>query len=64
MTYKGSGSRMFVANDRHNKQFYKLSYEREPMKADGAENARIRTGIEWSNAALKRTGLDKLDVRG
>jgi hypothetical protein len=38
--------------------------EREKMKANRKENTSKRAGIEGSNSALKRTGLDKLDVRG
>jgi len=40
------------------------SRERETMKANRKENTSKRAGIEGSNSALKRTGLDKLDVRG
>jgi hypothetical protein len=40
------------------------SRKREGMKADRVENTRMRAGIEGSNSALKRKGLDKLDVRG
>jgi hypothetical protein len=38
--------------------------EREKMKTNRKENTSKRAGIEGSNSALKRTGLDKLDVRG
>ncbi|MDA8212798.1 MAG: transposase [Clostridia bacterium] len=38
--------------------------ERDKMKANKKENTGKRAGIEGSNSALKRTGLDKLDVRG
>lgn len=38
--------------------------KREKMKANRKENTGKRAGIEGSNSALKRTGLDKLDVRG
>lgn len=38
--------------------------EREIMKANRKENTGKRAGIEGSNSALKRAGLDKLDVRG
>jgi len=38
--------------------------ERETMKADRVENTSYRAGIEGSNSALKRKGLDKLDIRG
>ena len=41
-----------------------VSSEREDMKADRVENTSMRAGIEGTNSALKRTGLDKLDVRG
>jgi len=40
------------------------SRKREGMKAGRVENTRMRAGIEGSNSALKRKGLDKLDVRG
>ena len=40
------------------------SREREAMKANRKENTGKRAGIEGSNSALKRSGLDKLDVRG
>ena len=40
------------------------SREREIMKANRIENTSKRAGIEGSNSALKRAGLDKLDVRG
>jgi hypothetical protein len=38
--------------------------EREQMKESRVENTSMRAGIEGSNSALKRTGLDKLEVRG
>ena len=38
--------------------------EREKMKANKKDNTSKRTGIEGSNSALKRKGLDKLRVRG
>jgi len=41
-----------------------VSRERETMKANRKENTSKRAGIEGSNSALKRAGLDKLDVRG
>jgi len=41
-----------------------VSRECDKMKADKVENTSMRAGIEGSNSALKRTGLDKLDVRG
>lgn len=41
-----------------------VSQERETMKANRKENTSKRAGIEGSNSALKRAGLDKLDVRG
>jgi len=41
-----------------------VSRERDKMKANRKENTGKRAGIEGSNSALKRTGLDKLDVRG
>ncbi len=40
------------------------SREREKMKAYKKENTSKRAGIEGSNSALKRKGLDKLRVRG
>jgi len=40
------------------------SRKREDMKADRVENTSMRAGIEGSNSALKRNGLEKLDVRG
>jgi len=40
------------------------SREREKMKSNRKENTGKRAGIEGSNSALKRAGLDKLDVRG
>jgi hypothetical protein len=42
----------------------KTSREREKMKASKRENTSKRAGIEGSNSALKRKGLDKLRVRG
>ncbi|MBA1337124.1 MAG: hypothetical protein HPY66_3560 [Firmicutes bacterium] len=42
----------------------KTGRERETMKASRKENTSKRAGIEGSNSALKRSGLDKLDVRG
>jgi len=41
-----------------------VSHERDKMKANRKENTSKRAGIEGSNSALKRTGLDKLNVRG
>jgi len=41
-----------------------VSRERGKMKANRKENTSKRAGIEGSNSALKRTGLDKLNVRG
>jgi len=41
-----------------------VSRERDKMKANRKENTSKRAAIEGSNSALKRTGLDKLDVRG
>ncbi|MBT9141448.1 MAG: hypothetical protein DDT30_02040 [Dehalococcoidia bacterium] len=38
--------------------------ERAKMQSAQKENTRKRAGIEGSNSALKRTGLDKLGVRG
>ena len=38
--------------------------ERAKMQSAQKENTKKRAGIEGSNSALKRTGLDKLDVRG
>ncbi|MCR4437392.1 MAG: transposase [Eubacteriales bacterium] len=38
--------------------------ERAKMKANQKENISKRAGIEGSNSALKRAGLDKLNVRG
>jgi hypothetical protein len=40
------------------------SQKRDTMKANKKENTSKRAGIEGSNSALKRKGLDKLDVRG
>jgi hypothetical protein len=40
------------------------SRKREEMKVGKVENTSMRAGIEGSNSALKRCGLDKLDVRG
>jgi hypothetical protein len=40
------------------------SRERETMKTDMVENTSMRAWIEGSNSALKRNGLDKLNVRG
>jgi hypothetical protein len=34
------------------------------MKSNKKENTGKRAGIEGSNSALKRAGLDKLNVRG
>ena len=42
----------------------KVSQQRETMKSERKENTSKRAGIEGSNSALKRTGLDKLSVRG
>lgn len=42
----------------------KVSRERQTMKADKEENTSMRAGIEGTNSAMKRTGLDKLNVRG
>lgn len=42
----------------------KASREREKIKANQKENTSKRAGIEGSNSALKRTGQDKLKVRG
>jgi len=41
-----------------------VSRERDKMKANRKENTSKRAAIEGTNSALKRTGLDKLDVRG
>jgi len=41
-----------------------VAREREDMKAHKIENTGMRAGIEGANSALKRTGLDKLYVRG
>ena len=41
-----------------------VSRERDKMKADRKENTSKRAAIEGTNSALKRTGLDKLNVRG
>lgn len=41
-----------------------ISRERQTMKTNQKENTSKRAGIEGSNSALKRTGLDKLAVRG
>ncbi|MBS3949207.1 MAG: transposase [Peptococcaceae bacterium] len=38
--------------------------ERAKMQSAQKENTKKRAGIEGSNSALKRTGLDKLGVRG
>lgn len=38
--------------------------EREKIKAGKKENTSMRAGIEGTNSALKRTGQDKLGVRG
>jgi len=38
--------------------------ERAKMQSAQKENTRKRAGIEGSNSALKRTGLEKLNVRG
>ncbi|NLI93134.1 MAG: hypothetical protein GX434_13405 [Peptococcaceae bacterium] len=38
--------------------------EREKMNSNRKENTSKRTGIEGSNSALKRAGLNKLNVRG
>lgn len=40
------------------------SRKRETMKSDRRENTSMRAGIEGTNSALKRKGLDKLEVRG
>jgi hypothetical protein len=40
------------------------SREREKIKLNRKEATSKRAGIEGSNSALKRTGLNKLDVRG
>jgi len=40
------------------------SRKRDDMKAGRVENTSMRAGIEGSNSALKRNGLEKLDVRG
>ena len=42
----------------------KASCEREAINAAKVENTSKRAGIEGTNSALKRTGQDKLDVRG
>jgi len=41
-----------------------VSRERKQMKSEIAENTSKRAGIEGTNSALKRSGQDKLDVRG
>lgn len=41
-----------------------VSRERAVMKAARKENTSMRAGIEGSNSALKRKGLEKLPVRG
>ena len=42
----------------------KAGRERDGMKSGKIENTGMRAGIEGSNSALKRNGLDKLNVRG
>lgn len=42
----------------------KVSQQREVMKTERKENTSKRAAIEGSNSALKRTGLEKLNVRG
>lgn len=42
----------------------KAGMERISMKVEQKENTSMRAGIEGSNSALKRTGLQKLNVRG
>lgn len=42
----------------------KAGIERISMKVEQKENTSMRAGIEGSNSALKRTGLQKLAVRG
>lgn len=42
----------------------KASRERLAIQENKRENTSKRAGIEGSNSALKRNGLDKLDVRG
>lgn len=42
----------------------KAGIERISMKVEQKENTSLRAGIEGSNSALKRTGLQKLAVRG
>ncbi|MCL2757663.1 MAG: transposase [Coriobacteriia bacterium] len=49
---------------RINLKAVEVSRKREVMKAGKLENTSMRAGIEGSNSALKRCGLDKLDVRG
>jgi len=41
-----------------------VGLERAKMKAHQLENTSKRAGIEGSNSALKRKGMDKLNVRG
>lgn len=41
-----------------------VSRERQAMKENKRENTSKRAGIEGTNSALKRSGLNKLDVRG
>lgn len=42
----------------------KAGMERINMEVEQKENTSLRAGIEGSNSALKRTGLQKLNVRG
>lgn len=42
----------------------RVSQQRETMKAEQKVNTSKRAGIEGCNSALKRTGLEKLQVRG
>jgi hypothetical protein len=42
----------------------KASRERTEMKANKTENTSMRAGIEGTNSAIKRTGLDNIQVRG
>ena len=49
---------------RINLKAVKVSRERDKMKANRKENTSKRAGIEGTNSALKRAGLDKLNVRG
>jgi len=42
----------------------KTRREREKIAANKVANTSMRAGIEGNNSALKRTVLDKLDIRG